>query len=88
MIGLPLAYQRTANPVEGAALLLPGFHALAMLLPEIGRQLLHAAFEEVRILDGLGDQRDAGLREFSLQRQRVGEDGVVGAVARQAGRER
>ena len=106
LIGLPLAHQRAADAVEGAALLLPGLHALAVLFPEIGRQLLHAALEQIRVLDGLvagiilgldpddgrldpqvdvlGYQRDAGLREFSLQRQRVGEDGVVRAVTGQA----
>ncbi len=53
LIRLPLAHQRTAHPVVGAAVLLPGLHALAVFFPEILRQLLHAARQEVRILDGL-----------------------------------
>ena len=79
-------------------------------VPEIRRQLLHAAREQVGILDGLvarvvlgvhaddrrldaqidvlGHQRDPGVGEFLLQRERVGEKGVVGAVARDAFRQR
>ena len=74
-----------------------------MFVPERGRQLLHAAREQIRILDGLvarvvlgvnaddsgldaqvdvfGHQRDASIGEFLLQRERVGEQDVVGAVA-------
>ena len=39
-------------------------------------------------IDVLGHQRDASVGEFLLQRQRVGENGVVGAVAGEAVRER
>src|SRR6202044_359880 len=39
-------------------------------------------------VDVLGYPRDPGLGKLSLQRQRVGENGVVGAVAGQAVRQR
>jgi hypothetical protein len=53
LIGLPIAHQGAANPIIGTALLLPGFHAFPMSIPEILRQLLHAADQQISILDGL-----------------------------------
>ena len=45
--------QRTGDAVIRVASLLPGLHALAVAVPEIGRQLAHAAIEKVGVLENL-----------------------------------
>ena len=46
-------HHRAADFVERCAALLPALHALAVLLPEVSGQLLHAGVEEVGILKHL-----------------------------------
>ena len=50
---MPFAHQWSAHPIISPALLLPGLHALAVLIPKIRRQLLDSARQQVRIFDRL-----------------------------------
>ena len=45
--------QRAVHAVVGVARLLPGFHVLAVLVPEIARQLAHAGVEQVGVFEHL-----------------------------------
>ncbi len=53
LIDVPVAHHRAVHAIVSARLLLPGVHVLAMLLPEVGRQLLQAGVQQVRVFDGL-----------------------------------
>ena len=52
-VRVPVSYRRPAQPVERPGMFLPRRHVVAVPLPEVRRQRLDAAVQEIGVLDGL-----------------------------------
>ena len=53
LVVVPLAHHRALHAIERARVLLPRVDVLAVALPEVGRQLLHAGVQQVGVFDRL-----------------------------------